>query len=96
MITAALSADELRALPAVIDVPTAGRAYGISERHAYELARRGEFPVPVRDLGRLKRVRRADLLADLGIHDNSEAGPASPATATADLATAWELKSHAG
>jgi predicted DNA-binding transcriptional regulator AlpA len=94
----ALRPDEVLALPAVVDVPTAGRAYGISERHAYELARRGEFPVPVRRLGRLSRVRRADLLEDLGIDPNSsEAGPATgPASATTDLATARELKSCAG
>jgi hypothetical protein len=65
--TEALSVVELRALPAVVDVPTAGRAYGIGERHAYELARRGEFPVPVLKLGRLLRVRSVDLLGDLGV-----------------------------
>lgn len=84
--TAAFSVDELRQLPAVVDVPTAGRAYGIGERHAYELARRGEFPVPVRRLGRLLRVRSTDLLADLGITapDSSEAEPATgPAIALA-------------
>lgn len=56
---------ELRALPVTVDVPTAGRAYGIGARHSYELARRGEFPVPVRHLGRLLRVKSADLVADL-------------------------------
>lgn len=79
--TTALTVDQLRALPAVVDVPTAGQAYGISERHAYELARRGEFPVPVRALGRLLRVRTADLLADLA-PDVAKAEPASPAAAT--------------
>jgi hypothetical protein len=88
-VTAALTTQQLLALPATVDVPTAGRAYGIGERHAYELARRGEFPVPVRDLGRLKRVRRADLLADLGIPDNSEAEPATgPALALARVPAA--------
>jgi hypothetical protein len=61
----AMTRDELLALPVTVDIPTAGRAYGIGTRHAYELARRGEFPVPVRSLGRLLRVRTADLLADL-------------------------------
>jgi predicted DNA-binding transcriptional regulator AlpA len=88
--------EELLALPVVLDVPTAGRAYGIGERHAYELARQGEFPVPVLRLGRLLRVRRADLLADLapGV---SEAGPATgPALALADSATARKQVSRAG
>lgn len=86
----ALRPDEVLALPVVVDVPTAGRAYGISERHAYELARRGEFPVPVRRLGRLSRVRRADLLEDLGIGpDSSEAEPATgPALALARVPAA--------
>jgi hypothetical protein len=87
--TVPLSTAEVLSLPPVVDLPTAGRAYGISGRHAYELARRGEFPVPVRDLGRLKRVRRADLLADLGIPENSEAGPvAGPALALAGVPAA--------
>lgn len=65
--TAALSTEELQALPAVVDVPTAGRAYGMGTRLAYELAGTGRFPVPVLRFGRLLRVRRADLLADLGL-----------------------------
>lgn len=65
--TSSLTSREVLELPVVVDVPTAGRAYGISERHAYELARTGHFPVPVLRVGRLLRVRRADLLTDLGI-----------------------------
>ncbi len=65
--TAALTSEELLALPAVVDLPTGGRAYGLGERLAYELARTGRFPVPVLRLGRLLRVRRADILADLGL-----------------------------
>ncbi len=61
----ALSREDLLALPAVVDVPTVARAYGISERHAYELARQDALPVPVLRLGRLLKVRRRDLLADL-------------------------------
>lgn len=70
---------ELLSLPAVVDVRTAGRAYGLGRCLSYELARRGEFPVPVLRLGRLLRVRRADLLADLGITDTTEAGASTPA-----------------
>jgi hypothetical protein len=90
-----MSPDELLALPVTVDVPTAGRAYGISERHAYALARQGEFPVPVRRLGRLLRVRRADLLADLA-PEVSEANPATgPALALADSAVARQQASRA-
>ncbi len=65
----ALTVDEVLNLPAVVDVPTAGQAYGLGRRAAYELARCDQFPVPVLRLGRLLRVRRADLLHDLGIRE---------------------------
>lgn len=82
------SLDDLRALPPVVDVPTAGRFYGIGQRHAYELARIGAFPVEVLRLGRCLRVRTRDLLADLA-PDSSEAEPATgPAIALTDTAPA--------
>lgn len=75
-----MTRDELLALPTVVDVPTAGRCYGIGRETAYDLARRGAFPVPVLKLGRLLRVRSADLIADL-CPNSSEAAPASAAVA---------------
>jgi len=92
-VTTAVTRAELLTLPAVVDIPTAGRAYGIGERLAYELARRGEFPVPVLRLGRLLRVRTADLLEHLEPR-HSESGPATgPLVATADTATPKRLES---
>jgi hypothetical protein len=91
----ALTLDELHALPAVVDVPTAGRAYGLGERLAYELAQRGDFPVPVLKLGRLLRVRTCHLIADLA-PDSSEAGPASPAIALTDEAREGEPRDDDG
>lgn len=81
---------ELLALPAVVDVRTAGRAYGLGRELSYELVRRGEFPVPVLHLGRLLRVRRADLLADLGITPDSSEGaaPTTPIALATDPTTA--------
>jgi hypothetical protein len=76
---------EVLALPVVVDVPTAGRVYGIGQRHAYELARRDEFPVPVLRLGRLLRVRRADLLADLALDSSEAEPPTGPALALARI-----------
>lgn len=58
---------DLRALPPTTDVPTAGRALGMSRTTAYNLVQRGEFPVPVLKLGRQFRVPTADLLALLGV-----------------------------
>lgn len=71
----ALAAAEVLALPAAVDLVTAGRACGISRTTSYELARRGEFPIPLLRLGTQYRARRADLLALLGI----EQPTASPA-----------------
>ena len=66
--------DEIRAWPATVDVPTAGRAFGIGRDESYRLAREGRFPVPVLRLGRYLRVIRATVLQTLGIDDS----PRSP------------------
>lgn len=65
-----MSRDELLALPVTIDLVTAGRALGMGRSKAYELDRRGEFPVPVLSLGNRKRVVTEDLLKFLGIERN--------------------------
>jgi excisionase family DNA binding protein len=58
---------QLTALPAVLDVPTAAKALGLSRTAAYELIRTGEWPTPVFRLGRLIRIPTAPLLELLGI-----------------------------
>lgn len=66
----ALTRNELLALPAAVPLwPTAARAVNIGRTKAHELARAGQFPVPVLRLGSSYRVRTADLLAFLGIED---------------------------
>ncbi len=65
--TPALTRDELLALPAVIDIVTAGRALGLGRTLAHDLARRGQFPVPVLRAGRVYRVPTAALLELLAI-----------------------------
>jgi predicted DNA-binding transcriptional regulator AlpA len=62
-----LSHDDIQALPAVLDIPAAGRLLGLGRAAAYELARRGEFPAPVLRLGRQLRVPTAPLLQALGL-----------------------------
>lgn len=64
--------DELQRLPVTVDVPTAGRAFGLGRNRAYELARNGGFPCPVLRFGRTVRVKRADLLRALGHGDSSQ------------------------
>jgi len=63
-----VTADELRALPAVVDLPTAARALGLGRSAAYELVRLGAWPTPVLRLGRLIRVPSAPLLELLGLN----------------------------
>lgn len=63
-----MSDEDLAALPAVIDIPTAARALGISSKKAYRLVRQGEFPVQTFLLGdRSRKVAKHQLLAYLGI-----------------------------
>jgi hypothetical protein len=69
-----MTRDELLALPAVIDLATAARALSIGRTRAFELVRRGEFPVPVLRVGVTYRVPTAPLLQLLGVRlDRDEA-----------------------
>lgn len=70
----AMTTGEIRALPVVVDLVTAGRALGIGRTKSHELARAGEFPVPLLRLGTRYRVRRADLLELLRIEDEPSTG----------------------
>jgi hypothetical protein len=64
---AALTVEQIRDLPAVVDIETAGRAYGRGRTWSHQAARTDTFPVPVRRVGGRYVVRRVDLLADLGL-----------------------------
>ena len=61
-----MTIDELLALPVSFGLKVAARAHGLRRSTAYALAARGEFPCPVRKLGRALRVTRADLFISLG------------------------------
>ncbi|MGW0626053.1 helix-turn-helix transcriptional regulator [Streptomyces sp. NPDC002758] len=74
-----MTAADVLALPVAIDLKTAARALGLGRTTAYDLAQRGEFPIPLLRLGTQYRARRADLLDVLGIQDRATA-PAEPAT----------------
>ena len=58
---------EVLALPAAVDLATAGRALGIGRTKAFELAREGRFPVKVLQVGEKFRVPRTALLEALDI-----------------------------
>jgi predicted DNA-binding transcriptional regulator AlpA len=64
----ALTREEILELPPVIDLPTAGRAFGLGRTFAYELARKDAFPCPVHRRGRLYRVNTSEVIAALGLH----------------------------
>ncbi len=68
--------EQLLALPAVLDVPTAAGALGLSKTAAYELIRCGSWPTPVFRLGKLIRIPTAPLLVLLGIEGGAEVSDA--------------------
>jgi hypothetical protein len=67
----ALSDAEILAQPAAVDLVTAGRAFRIGRTKSHELARAGEFPVPLLRLGNRYIARRSDIIAELGISDSA-------------------------
>ncbi|WP_187361167.1 hypothetical protein [Phytoactinopolyspora mesophila] len=74
---AALSVDEIRTFPAAVPLVDAGRAFGLGRTKTHELARAGEFPVPLIKIGSSYRARRSDILDALGIVDAEPAATAS-------------------
>jgi predicted DNA-binding transcriptional regulator AlpA len=57
-----LSEEDIRGLPAVVDVPTAAAILGIGRSAAYELIRCNRWPTPTLRLGKLIRIPTAPLL----------------------------------
>lgn len=68
-----MSLDELLALPPVVSVPVAGRAWGIGRDKALQLVRDGGFPCTVLKVGSENKVRRVDLLRSLGYNPDGSA-----------------------
>ena len=64
---APLTTEEIQALPAAVDLVTAGRAFRMGRTKSYELARAGLFPCRVLPLGPKFVVAKADILAALHI-----------------------------
>jgi hypothetical protein len=57
----------IRALGALTDLPTAGRIFGLGRANSYELARIGQFPVPIIRVGSRYKVPVAGILTTLGL-----------------------------
>jgi hypothetical protein len=78
---AALTPDEVRALPAMVGSKKAFAALAIGETLGYELIESDEFPIEVIKLGRTFRFRKADLLTFLGLSETAaEVQSAAPTT----------------
>jgi hypothetical protein len=73
------SITQLRSGPPSVDLMTAAAVLRIGRTKAYDLAKRGEFPVQVIRIGDSYRVPTAALLTLLGISEQ----PPAPAEATA-------------
>jgi hypothetical protein len=81
-ITERMEDDDLRALPVTVDVETAGKAFGMGRTKSNDLARAGQFPVPVLTLGSRRVVTKAALLGALGWEWDDAAGWHPTASAT--------------
>jgi hypothetical protein len=86
-----LSRSAIRALPATVDVETAGRAYGVGRTTAYALAKAGKFPCEVIRVGNAYRVLTSSLLKSLGIDPNSDGAGAGTPTPLAENASTHQL-----
>lgn len=58
---------DLRTLPPRLQIPEAGRWFGMGRANSYTSAQRGEFPTPVHKVGGRFYVLTADLARALGI-----------------------------
>jgi hypothetical protein len=81
--TTALTPDEVRALPAMLDTRQAFAALNVGPTCGYGLIKAGEFPVELIPFGRTYRFRKADVLRFLGLTE-SAATEVQSAAATHD------------
>jgi excisionase family DNA binding protein len=65
-----LTLHDLHTLPPTVDLMTAAQVLGIGRTKAYELAKKGEFPVLTIRIGDLYRVSTPDLLKLIGLLDD--------------------------
>lgn len=68
----ALNRDQLRALPATIDLAVAALALGIGRSAAYELVRTDNWPTPVLHLGHRIKIPTQPLLILLGLSPDTQ------------------------
>ena len=79
------TAERIRGLGAVTDLPTAATIFGLSRTVAYDLAKRNGFPVPVIRAGSRYRVPVAAILTTLHIPTDPANDRREPADVGSDL-----------
>lgn len=77
--TGGLTAAQLAALPAVIDVYTAAAVLHVGRTAAYELIRTGRWPTPIVRVGHHIRIPTAPLLTLLGLSTGTPRSTTVPA-----------------
>jgi hypothetical protein len=82
---ASLTPEQVRDLPAMLTAQQAFAALAIGKTLGYQLVDDGAFPIEVVRFGRVIRVRKADVLAFLGLSETAAAG-VQPAAAPHDNA----------
>jgi len=70
-----VNAEELRALPTVVELLTAAAALDIGRTAAYELVRTDQWPTPVIRIGTRIKVPTAPLLELLGLSTKKRGTP---------------------
>ncbi|MFC4912948.1 DNA-binding protein [Actinomadura gamaensis] len=92
----ALTSAEIRALPAMIDLVTAGRALGIGRTKSYTLARAGTFPCRVLRIGDNYLVPTAGVLRVLELNPAEANGEPLRTPARSETAGAFPLGGVSG
>ncbi|WP_250002094.1 AlpA family transcriptional regulator [Actinoplanes sp. M2I2] len=84
------TAEQIRALGPVTDIPTAAHIFGLSRATAYDLVKRNKFPIPVLRFGGRYRIPVAAILQALHL----PADPETPdgARAGTDLTTTGKAR----
>ncbi len=72
---AAWTPESIRALGAATDLRTAAQIFGLAMSTAYQLVKRGQFPVPVIRAGTQYRVPVAPILAALRVDPDPDPPP---------------------
>ncbi len=62
-----MTEDELLSLPVTVPLMVGAKALGIGRTTAYDMAKRGEFPVRVLRVGNRYRITKADLTGYLRV-----------------------------